>query len=330
MSPTPVHRPLVSVPALLLAALLLAGCGAKPEATREAPPAVAETVVAGTPEPVVAVAAAPAAPASEVADAYTDAQVANQSSDEPAPTETSQSETGIDQGEADYAAIYGDPADSAGGATHDPWEPFNRRVHAFNNRVDEHVAKPLARTYVRVVPAPVRQGVTNFFNNLSQPLTAVNAFLQGKPAHGWDALGRFMINSTVGVLGFRDVATRDQVPNRSEDFGQTLAVWGWENSRYLELPLLGPRTLRDAVGFAAEAPLSPLQQMHDMPARVFLNGLQLVDMRTQLMAADSMREGAIDEYTLYRDGWMQRRRHQIFGEREDALPDYLLEAEPEE
>ena len=236
------------------------------------------------------------------------------------------------QAEDDYAAIYGADAGAStanGRNPLDPWEPFNRRVHHFNNGVDRYIAKPLARAYIKVAPPPVRLGIGNFFSNLGQPVSAINALLQGHPTQAGQSLARFTVNFTFGVLGFFDPATHLGIPDRSEDFGQTLARWGWKRSRYLELPFLGPRTLRDAFGGAVEAPLAPLAQVEEDRVRVFLQGLQLVDLRTNLLAADSMREGAYDDYTLTRDAWLQRRNYQIDtnnGEPGDSVPSYLDEA----
>ncbi len=245
------------------------------------------------------------------------------------------------QAEQDFDAIYGAPYNPVADSTlpeaavlpssYDPWEPLNRRVHAFNNAVDRRIATPLARAYVATVPRPVRLGVTNFFNNLGQPVSAVNALLQGKPAQAGASLGRFVVNTTLGVAGFFDPATRFNIPNRSEDFGQTLGVWGWKSSRYVELPLFGPRTVRDTFGLVGDAPLSIVRQVDNAETRYFLQGLQLVDLRTQLFALDSLREGATDEYALFRDSWLQRRNYQIFGDRlgegDESLPDYLLDDE---
>ncbi len=244
------------------------------------------------------------------------------------------------QAELDYAAIYGNggqdqpydpvadptlPAPAQLPASYDPWEPMNRKVHAFNNVVDRTIARPLAEAYVKAVPRPVRLGVGNFFHNLGQPVSMVNALLQGRPKQAGQTLARFLVNTTIGVAGIFDPATRFNIPNRSEDFGQTLGVWGWKKSRYLELPLFGPRTVRDAFGLVGDAPLAPLQYVEEDKARVFAQGLQLVDVRTQLMAVDSMREGAADEYALTRDAWLQRRNYQIERDRkaDDELPEYL-------
>ena len=240
-----------------------------------------------------------------------------------------QADDAVSQAEAEYAAIYGATStQTATPAAYDPWEKWNRKVHTFNNAVDRGFAKPLAKGYTKVVPKPVRNRVRNFFNNLGQPVNATNALLQGRPKDAWDSLGRFLINTTVGIGGLYDVATHDQVPNRSEDFGQTLGVWGWKNSRYLELPLFGPRTVRDAFGILGDSPLAPVQYIELDKSRIFLQSLNLVDTRTQLFAVDSMREGATDDYALVRDAWLQRRQYQIFedkGSKEDDanVPDYL-------
>jgi len=260
----------------------------------------------------------------------------------PAPEAPAPATTTPTQAEQDYESIYGNPeynpvADSTLPApaqlptAYDPWEKLNRKVHGFNNVVDRHVAKPLAHAYVAVVPRPLRLGVSNFFSNLGQPLSAINALLQGRPKQAAQALGRFALNSTLGVAGLFDPATDAHLPHRSEDFGQTLGVWGWKRSRYVELPLFGPRTVRDVFGMVGDAPLAPIRTIDDDTTRVFLQGLQLVDVRTQLMAVDSMREGATDDYALVRDAWTQRRNYQIFGDRApqpgddagDGLPDYL-------
>lgn len=247
------------------------------------------------------------------------------------------------EAELDYAALYGtrvyDPiADPTlptpaqlPGASYDPWEGWNRRVHGFNMAIDRTVAEPLARAYMKVTPRPVRLGVGNFFNNLGQPVSALNALLQGKPKQAGQSLGRFLVNVTIGVGGLFDPASRMHIPNRSEDFGQTLGVWGWESSRFVELPLFGPRTVRDVFGLIGDGQVSPQRQINDDTVRIGLQGLQLVDLRTQLFAVDRLREGAADEYALVRDAWMQRRNYQINGDRiredQEDLPDYLLDDE---
>jgi phospholipid-binding lipoprotein MlaA len=210
---------------------------------------------------------------------------------------------------------------------HDPWERFNRRVHRFNNAVDRSVARPVAKAYAKVVPKPVRTRVGSFFDNLGQPATAVNALLQGKVKHSAQAMGRFLVNSTVGIAGLFDPASRMQIPEREEDFGQTLATWGWRRSRYLELPFFGPSTVRDVVGIAGDSPLQPASYVEADKVRIGLTALNLVDMRTRLMAFDPLRDGASDDYLLVRDTWSQRRDFQIKGDTggDAPLPDYLKE-----
>ena len=235
--------------------------------------------------------------------------------------------------EDDFAALYGTPVDasSSHGQNADPWEPYNRRVHRFNNAVDRAVARPLATTYVKVVPQFARTGVRNFFSNLRSPVTMVNQALQGRGNDAWDTLGRFLINTTVGVGGLFDPASVDEVPKRSEDFGQTLGVWGWENSRYVELPFFGPRTVRDVVGLGGDMPLSPIRQIELDKARIGLQGLQLVDTRAQLMAVDGLRDSALDEYAMTRDAWLQRRNYQIQQDKrggEDEYPTVPVDAMP--
>ena len=253
-----------------------------------------------------------------------------------------EAETTATAAEDDYSAIYGDdynpvadPALPPGvevPVSYDPWEKYNRKMHAFNNAVDQAIAKPLAQGYVKAVPRPVRLGVSNFFSNLGQPVSAINALLQGKPKQAGQTVGRFLMNSTLGIGGIFDPASDAKLPRKSEDFGQTLGVWGWKRSRYVELPLFGPRTVRDVYGLVGDAPLSPIRHVDYEATRYMLQGLQLVDVRADLLAVDSLREGAVDEYALFRDSWLQRRNYQIIQDSkrskdDDNLPDYLLEEE---
>ena len=256
---------------------------------------------------------------------------------------TNAQDAGAGDAEDDFAAIYGQPGDSNSAAmggvsappAFDPWEKYNRRVHAFNMAVDRGLAKPLARGYVAVVPRPLRAGVDNFFDNLGQPVTLVNSLLQGNPRGAANALGRFLVNSTVGIGGLFDVASKAKMPNRGEEFGQTLAVWGWQRSRYLEVPFLGPRTVRDVVGLIGDSRLRPVRYIEDDATRASLQALQLVALRAKLLSIEGlMRQGAVDEYALFRDMWLQRRNYQInqTGQSQDAppeetLPPYLMPGE---
>jgi len=328
-------------PLTLLLPLLLAACAsgggareAVPPAASAAPAAAVAPMPAATPDPAIGPAAATPVTATDAPAPAADVSAPVEPAPQADPT----------QAELDYLAIYGgqayDPVADPSlpepvlmPPVYDPWERWNRQVHRFNNAVDRAIATPLARAYVTVVPRPVRLGVGNFFNNLGQPVSALNALLQGRPGQAGQALARFLLNSTLGIGGVFDPASDAGIPYRSEDFGQTLGVWGWRNSRYVELPLFGPRTLRDTVGLIGDAPLSPIRQIEDDQTRIFLQGLQLVDLRAQLFVVDAMREGATDDYALVRDAWLQRRNYQIQadlrGEDAGELPDYLLDEEPD-
>lgn len=194
----------------------------------------------------------------------------------------------------------------------DPWEGFNRKMHTFNNTADRLVLRPLAVGYKAITPEPVRDGVSRFFANLGTPVTAANQALQGRPGDAAVSLGRFAVNTTIGVVGLFDPATRLGMPeNGDEDFGQTLATWGWQDSRYLVLPLLGPRTVRDAVGIVGDQPFSPAANIQDSGTATTLQALELVDVRTQMLPIDKFRRDALDDYIFVRDAWSQRRNSQI-------------------
>ena len=200
----------------------------------------------------------------------------------------------------------------------DPWEGFNRHVHDFNNTADQLVFRPLAVGYDTVAPAPVKAGVSRFFANLGMPATAVNQALQGRPRHAAQSLGRFAVNFTVGIGGVFDPATHFGVPQHApQDFGQTLATWGWSESRYLVLPLFGPRTLRDTVAIVGDQPLSPLGQVQSRVAAAGLQMMEVVDGRARMLPLDKFRRDAFDDYLLVRDAWAQRRKQQIQQELQD-------------
>ncbi|MCS3809514.1 VacJ family lipoprotein [Xanthomonas sp. 4461] len=328
-------------PLPLLACLLLGACAS--QAPKSAPPSASADTPSSTEAPVrddSGVTAQPAAAGFAAPDAVP-ASVAAAPAQQPAGDAGTDAAGAPTSAEDDFAALYGTAAPQAGadgapaqpGAApaYDPWERYNRGMHRFNLAVDRGVARPLATGYTKVVPRPARLGVTNFFDNLGTPLTMVNQLLQGHPVYAVQSLGRFVMNSTLGVAGLFDPASAAGIPRRSEDFGQTLGVWGWRNSRYFELPLFGPRTVRDTFGLGGDIPLSPLRQVDDSGARFALQGLQLVDTRSQLMSLDSLRDQAPDEYALTRDAWMQRRNYQIVRDlrshrdKNNELPDYLRE-----
>lgn len=194
----------------------------------------------------------------------------------------------------------------------DPWERYNRGVYGFNNAIDKVIFRPLAIGYDKVVPDVMQSGVSRFFDNLNLPATAANQTLQARPIQALRSLGRFAVNSTVGIGGLLDPASHFGIPEAgNEDFGQTLAAWGWRDSRYLVMPLLGPRTVRDAVALVGDRVLSPLSYVGDSNAATGLQLLKIVDLRARLLPMDQARRDAYDEYALVRDTWAQRRKHQI-------------------
>lgn len=205
-------------------------------------------------------------------------------------------------------------------AEQDRFEKTNRKIYAFNKALDNAAIKPAARVYRAVVPHPARRGVSNAFSNYGEPLNIVNAILQGKIKQAFRSLDRFIVNSTVGIGGLADVATDLGRPQEPEDFGQTLAVWGVKSGPYLVLPLFGPSTIRDGVGFAADFIADPADIsrniLTDVPilARVGLVGLRLVSLRDRIteQGGDGLLADSLDEYTLVKSAYLQRRRDQIW------------------
>ncbi len=160
-----------------------------------------------------------------------------------------------------------------------------------------------------MTPDPVQTGVGNFFSNLGEIRTTLNSLLQGKGANAGASTGRFLINSTVGVLGLFDVASHMDLTAREEDFGQTLAVWGVDSGPYLVLPLLGPSTLRDTGGLPVDMYTYPVTYVEDDTVRYSLRGLQAIDARAGLLDQEDLIRG--DRYSFIRDSWLQRRRFEV-------------------
>ena len=327
--------------ALFGAVLATAGCASQPAAHDG--PAVAD-IAAPAPAAATAIDAAPAEATATLPAAPTDATAVAADPIAPAGTDAAAAvaaDSNVDAADDDFAAIYGNGETSDGATTTDgfaaldPWEPMNRRVHAFNAALDRSFMRPLARAYVKVLPSPVRAGVSNFFDNLAAPLAFGNLLLQGRPRESVETLGRFLVNTVIGIGGIFDPATKALKMHRhGADFGRTLARWGWHESRYLELPFLGPRTVRDAIGSVGDISMAPMTYVEHDRTRLSLEALWLVDVRSGLLSLDQLRETAPDEYVLTRDAWMARRRYLVDADRSErdegneALPAYLLEEEP--
>ncbi|WP_375548524.1 VacJ family lipoprotein [Oceanicaulis alexandrii] len=195
--------------------------------------------------------------------------------------------------------------------TGDPFEPANRAVFAVNQTLDDAVVGPSARVYDTVTPDPVQTGVRNFMSNLNQPVVFANALLQGDVHAAGDTVGRFVMNTTIGVAGVFDVATREGVPQHRRDFGQTLAVWGVGDGPYLVLPLIGPSNFRDATGRFVDRYPHPLNWSEEESGEAWawgLRGLNGVQTRADLDGAiDSLNRTAIDPYVQARSAWRQSR-----------------------
>lgn len=194
----------------------------------------------------------------------------------------------------------------------DPLERWNRGVQKVNDAVDRAILKPVAVRYRRHVPQVIRTGVSNVLSHLAFPTTIVNDLLQGKLADFGADIGRFAINSTLGVGGLLDPASRIGIRRNEEDFGQTLGRWGVPAGPYLVLPLLGSSTLRDAPSLAADAQTDLRVQLDLRPEeRVALGVLTVIDQRTALLPADAAVDSAFDRYAFVRDAWLQRREFQV-------------------
>jgi phospholipid-binding lipoprotein MlaA len=207
------------------------------------------------------------------------------------------------------------PPGTAVAAPHpaDPWESFNRRMFAFNDAVDEAVLKPVATAYRDTVPQWVRTGVDNVLGNLRDVWSTANQFLQGKVQFGFEMGMRVLTNSFFGLGGLLDPATEMGLTRRSEDFGQTLAVWGVGNGPYVVLPLLGPSTLRDTAALPLDRRASPGEVASTESGRYAITALEVVHARAGLLSATALiGEVALDRYVLIRDGYLARRRDAIF------------------
>ena len=194
----------------------------------------------------------------------------------------------------------------------DPWEGFNRKVHSFNDTLDRTIARPVSKTYRKVTPKPVQRGISNFFRNLDYPVTFINQVLQGKFKDSGRNTGRFLINSTVGLLGFIDVASKMGMPDFDEDFGQTLAKWGYEDSRYLVLPFFGPSTVRDGIGQSIYGYAHPVSYVAREDHFYTPMVIDLIQTRAAFLNQNETLDEAYDPYTLVRDAWLQNREFRIY------------------
>ncbi len=202
----------------------------------------------------------------------------------------------------------------------DRWEKTNRRVYALNKQIDRFAFKPAAKTYRFVTPRPLRTAIANGYSNFGEPANFVNALLQGKLAQAFRTFDRFLINSILGVGGLADHATGMGRPQEAEDFGQTLAWWGVKSGPYVVMPIFGPSTLRDGFGFVADQLADPASlgrnALFGPPRwiRLVQTGGQLVNLRSRVIdqGGDQLLADSLDEYTLVKSAWLQRRKSLLY------------------
>ena len=196
----------------------------------------------------------------------------------------------------------------------DPLQAYNRVMFAFNERADQYALKPVAKAYRFITPKPVQFVVGNFFSNLGDLWTGFNNLLQGKGKAAASDTARFFVNSTLGFLGFADVATEMGLEKHNEDLGQTLGWWGVPSGPYFVIPLLGPSTIRDATSRLVDVYGQPYMWQDGHEALKWsLWTVDKVHTRASLLDAEgALNDAALDKYTLMRDGWLARRRNQVY------------------
>ena len=194
----------------------------------------------------------------------------------------------------------------------DPLEGINRPIYEFNDGLDRHILQPIANGYVAITPKPIRTGVTNFFDNLTYLNVILNDILQGKFLQGIDDSARFIINSTVGIGGIFDPAGHGTLPKHNEDLGQTFGTWGAGEGVYLNLPLLGPSSTRDAPDLVTSTLLNPLTYFA-FAISAPISAVNLVNKRANLLDATKFRdEAALDPYAFTREAYRQHRTSLIY------------------
>lgn len=194
----------------------------------------------------------------------------------------------------------------------DPLERFNRSVYVVNDSLDRHIARPVAKTYVKVTPAPVRTGVHNFFSNLYYSKVVINDLLQGKARQFLADTSRLVVNTTVGIGGLFDPAGQLGLSAHDEDFGQTLGKWGMPPGPFLELPILGPSTVRDGLALIVDQYTEPdTYLVHDWRLQLGLTGGYLLDKRANLLGTDEVLSTSYDPYAFVRNAYLQRRQFQV-------------------
>ena len=205
-------------------------------------------------------------------------------------------------------------------ADDDPFEAGNRKIHGVNEYADAKFLRPAAKIYEKILPSNLRSGVTNFFSNLENVNNALNSLLQMKIGESMQELTRFCLNTTIGVGGFFDPASRLGITDSDEDFGQTFSVWGFSKGAYIVLPFFGPSTIKDAVGSSLDFFANPTRLYNPSEQQLFFSATDVVNNRAELLAVENVVFG--DKYLFYKNAYLQRREFlELDGQVVDSFDD---------
>lgn len=208
----------------------------------------------------------------------------------------------------------------------DPWESVNRKIYVFNDTLDQQILRPVAKGYKYVMPDPAERGVTNFISNIYEFNSFFNSLLQGEFIGASKAAGRFLVNSTLGLLGFVDVATPMGITPFRADFGQTLAVWGMDSGPFVMLPVFGPHTVRSSIGYFADTYTSVPYLLNEQSWAWGFWTVELINYRARLLDAEDLITG--DRYIFLRDAYLQRRESFVKrGKVDDSFSDFEKDSE---
>jgi len=188
-------------------------------------------------------------------------------------------------------------------ATQDPFEEINRKIWTFNEYLDDNIAKPTAEIYTTITPNFIEIGITNFFRNINELDNTANQLLQGKPVYAMNDFARFIINTSIGVLGFIDVASKLGLERHDEDFGQTLGAWGVSKGPFLMIPLYGPSTPRSLAGRSVSSVLTGTFAIEETDVRIGITALDALETRARYLEVETLIVG--DRYSFIRDSYMQ-------------------------
>ena len=188
-------------------------------------------------------------------------------------------------------------------ATQDPFEDINRKIWTFNEYLDDNIAKPTAEIYTNVTPDFIEIGITNFFRNINELDNTANQLLQGKPVYAMNDFARFIINTSIGLLGFIDVASKLGLERHDEDFGQTLGTWGVSKGPFLMIPLYGPSTPRSLAGRSVSSVLTGTFAIEETDVRIGITALDALETRSRYLEVETLIVG--DRYSFIRDSYMQ-------------------------